>query len=70
MISELHPLVSFIRDSFKENANPEDAAGMQAYMKSEIPFYGIRSADRKKLSSEAFKRFPVKSYEEFTAVAV
>ena len=69
MKSDLHPIVSFLRDSFNESADPEDAAAMQAYMKSEIPFYGIRSSDRKKMISEAFKSFPIKSYREFTIVA-
>lgn len=69
MIEELHPLVSFLKNAFEKNANPEDAVSMQAYMKSEIPFYGIKSANYKKLCLEAFKKCPVSDFHEFTTAA-
>lgn len=46
-------LQSAIRRSFAENGNESDAAAMQSYMKSEMPFYGIKSSPRQKLVKEA-----------------
>ena len=34
-------LVHNIRQALAENANPDKAEGMRAYMKSEMPFRGV-----------------------------
>ena len=70
MISrEPHPLVTYIFDTFKKNANPDYAGAMKSYMKSQIPFYGIQSGPRKKLYTEAFRKYPVSNLDEYLSIA-
>ncbi len=43
-----------VRAALRSRAEPERAAGMQAYMKSELPFLGVRSANVKEACREVF----------------
>ena len=47
-------LAAAIRAALAEVANPERAPGMQAYMKSEMPYHGVASADVKRIGKEIF----------------
>ena len=40
---------------------------MAAYMKTDMPFYGVQKPGRKAILSEMLKRFPVTSRREYTA---
>ena len=42
-------LVTAVRSALAEAGDPERAAGQQAYMKSEMPFHGVTSAELSKL---------------------
>ncbi|MDR0917440.1 MAG: DNA alkylation repair protein [Oscillospiraceae bacterium] len=44
-----------IFDTFRANANPEQAAKMSAYMRDMFPFLGLPTPERKKLSRELLK---------------
>ena len=48
-----------IRQSLADNANPEKAEGMRAYMKSEMPFRGVQKPLRRKLFGEALQAHPI-----------
>lgn len=37
---------AFVQDALAEAADPEKAAGMQAYMKTDMPFYGVQKPGR------------------------
>jgi 3-methyladenine DNA glycosylase AlkD len=39
-------------------ADPSKAPGMQAYMKTDMPFYGVQKAARAKILRELIRRFP------------
>lgn len=43
------PLVHAVRRVLARAADPERAAGQQRYMRSELPFRGVRSPDLKAL---------------------
>jgi 3-methyladenine DNA glycosylase AlkD len=43
-----------VRAALRSRAEPERAAGMQAYMKSEMPYLGVRSANVKAACREVF----------------
>ena len=58
-------LIATIRQELKAQANPGEAPGMQAYMKSEMPFYGVRSPAVRKLCRLAAARYPIRSEAEF-----
>ena len=46
---------ALIKESFENNANPENAIAMSKYMKNKFVFYGIPSPERKELYQEFIK---------------
>ena len=63
------PLIAAVRAALGEVAEPERAAPMQAYMKSEMPYLGVRSAVRKKACRAAFEAHPLPDAETWRATA-
>ena len=51
-------LVRFVQSRLAPLACAENARAMAAYMKSEMPFYGVKTPDRRPISREAVRRFP------------
>ena len=47
----------YVQSALTEQANPEKAAGMQAYMKTEMPFYGVQKPGRVPILKEVVKNF-------------
>ncbi len=64
----MHPLVTFIRSELQRAADPEKAAGMQAYMKTDQPFYGVQTPRRKAIFREARRRFAIAGRGEYEEV--
>lgn len=58
-------LLSLIRDRFKLLADPVRAKGQQRYMKSEMPYWGIKTPDSRKACRKLFKLNPPKSNNEY-----
>ena len=52
-------LVLDIRQALAENANPDKAEGMRAYMKSEMPFRGVQKPARRKLVNAFLRTDPL-----------
>ena len=52
-------LILDIRQALADNANPDKAEGMRAYMKSEMPFRGVQKPARRKLLRELLKSSPL-----------
>ena len=52
-------LVHDIRQALADNANPDKAEGMRAYMKSEMPFRGVQKPAGRKLVSEVLRTNPL-----------
>ena len=48
-----------LREALHEKANAEEAPGMQAYMKSEMPFLGVRSPALKAVCRQVFAAHPI-----------
>lgn len=46
-------------------ANPEKAGGMQAYMKTEMPFYGVQKAGRTPILRHLAKEYPPEDRDEY-----
>lgn len=57
-----------IRIAFSARANPEVAEQQQAYMKSTIPYYGLKAADVRKLMKPLLKEHTLQSSEEWEHV--
>jgi 3-methyladenine DNA glycosylase AlkD len=66
----LHPTVTAIRAGLAAAADPTRAKGAQAYMKSEMPFYGVPAPAQKRLWREVFTAHPLKSSAEWQRVVL
>ena len=51
-----------MREGLSEAAVPENAAPMQAYMKSELPFWGVKKPERTRMSKAVIAAHPLSSY--------
>ncbi len=60
-----HPFVDELRAEMTVQANAEDAPIMQAYMKTDQPFYGVKSKARRAIFRAARRRYPVNSRDEY-----
>ncbi|WP_027182823.1 DNA alkylation repair protein [Desulfovibrio inopinatus] len=58
-------LVEYLNDELTRAANPVDAAAMQRYMKTDQPFFGIKTPQRKAIFKQAQKSFPITSRDEY-----
>lgn len=55
-----HPLVKIIRARFTPLANAANAKAMAAYMKTDMPFFGIKTPERRAIVKQALKEHPIK----------
>jgi 3-methyladenine DNA glycosylase AlkD len=62
--------VAALRKALRAAAVPENAGPMQAYMKSEMPFYGVKKPERAKCSKEVIAAHPLDSYEAWRDTAL
>ncbi len=60
-----HPLSDALRQALSEAADPAKAPSMQAYMKTDQPFYGVMAAPRRAIFRAALKAHPIRSREEY-----
>ena len=61
-------IVGFVRKSLLELENPTNAQDMQSYMKSEMPFRGVKSPDQKMIFREVVKRYKFNSFKLYISV--
>ena len=60
-----HPLATALRQAMSEAADPAKAPSMQAYMKTDQPFYGMMAGPRRAVFRAALKQHPIRSREEY-----
>lgn len=58
-------LIRDIRTGFAAQANPEIAVPQQAYMKSELPYYGLKAAAVREVLKPLLKQYTLRSMEEW-----
>ncbi len=63
-------LVSCARRQLAAQANPEKAAGMQAYLKTDMPFYGVQKPGRTPILRQLKREFRPASREEYEQLVV
>ena len=63
-----YPVVSELRSALKKAGNPDYAIQMQKYMKSEMPYHGVKSAGQKEIYRTIFKKYPPKDFQEYRQV--
>ena len=58
-------LTSFVAAELAARANPEKAGPMAAYLKTDMPFYGVQKQGRTEVLRELRRRFPVTSNADY-----
>jgi 3-methyladenine DNA glycosylase AlkD len=61
-------LVDAVRRELRAAADPAKAAGMQAYMKSELPFHGVQAPAQRRIFKAVFADHPVGSFDAWRAI--
>ena len=61
-------ILEYIKSELRRNGDSQKAPHMQAYMKTEQPFYGVQSKLRKQIFRDAIKKYPIKSREEWKKI--
>ena len=59
------PMTSFVAAQLESVANREKAVRMAAYMRTDMAFYGVQKADRKRILRELLRRFPAADRSEY-----
>jgi 3-methyladenine DNA glycosylase AlkD len=65
-----HPLVRALRTALGANADPVRAEGVQKYMKSAMPYYGVNMPVLRRICGELFSAHQFESRDELHAVAL
>ena len=68
MTKRIHPMCDELQEAMEEVANPDDAAIMQRYMKTDQAFYGIKRPVRTQIFNATKKRYPGISGVEFDSI--
>jgi len=63
-------LTEFVADRLAAIADPDKAGPMAAYMKTDMPFYGVQKAGRVPILREAVKRFPPYDRDDYLAAVL
>ncbi|KHT65633.1 DNA alkylation repair protein [Photobacterium gaetbulicola] len=59
------PMVIFMQQRMAEAGNAEEAKAMQAYMKTDQPFYGVKAPERKAIFKQAREHTKITSFIEY-----
>lgn len=66
--SNLHPMVQLLVEQLHIAADPVKADQMQAYMKTQQPFYGVSAPVRKKQFAAIKKQFSLSGFDEYQEI--
>ncbi len=64
----MQPITKYIKNELKQHGDAIKAPQMQAYMKTDQPFYGVQSKLRKQIFRDAIRKYPIISQEEWEEV--
>ncbi len=64
----MHSYLIPIAKKFKQEADAEKAKWMKGYMLNQFDFYGLKTPERRKLSKECFRQYPLKDLEELEMI--
>ncbi len=64
----MHSYIAGITEIFKQHANEERAIGAKAYMLNQFEFYGLVTANRRKLAKEYMKANTITSQKELEII--
>ena len=58
-------LIHALSDGLSRLADPDKAAAMQAYMKSTLPYWGVKAPEQDRLFRATFAAYPLATFEEW-----
>lgn len=61
--------VRYVQEALAVKANPDKARGMQAYMKTDMPFYGVQKPGRTEILRHLKRNFAPREGHEYEALA-
>jgi 3-methyladenine DNA glycosylase AlkD len=61
----LTDLIEYVQGSLAEQADPEKAEGMQAYMKTDMPFYGVQKPERTRILRHIVKECAPQTHGDY-----
>jgi len=64
----MHQIINHIRKELSKAADPLKAPQMQAYIKTDQPFYGVQSTARKTILRKALKKYPITNKKEWEQI--
>ena len=64
----MQPITKYINDELKKCSDTTKAPSMQSYMKTEQPFYGVQSKQRKNIFRDAIQKYPIISQDNWEEV--
>lgn len=64
----MQPITKYIKNELKRHGDLTKAPQMQAYMKTDQPFYGVQSKPRKQIFRDAIKKYPITSREDWELI--
>ncbi|HET7847197.1 MAG TPA: DNA alkylation repair protein, partial [Acidimicrobiia bacterium] len=62
--------VAYVEEALSRAGNPEKAAGMQAYMRTEMPFYGVQKPARTPILRQLVHDFPPVDRDGYQALVL
>ncbi len=60
----------YVSDALSAAANPEKAVGMQAYMKTDMPFYGVQKPGRTPILRRLLREFPPEDRDQYESLVL
>ena len=63
-----YQITKFIEQQLQKLQNEQNAQAMAAYMKTTMPFYGVKATERRCIVRQAIRLYPVRSQKEYLGV--
>jgi 3-methyladenine DNA glycosylase AlkD len=60
--------ISYVRSALSKGANPEKAQGMQAYLKTDMPFYGVQKQGRTVIFRHIKAEYAPETHDDYLAL--
>lgn len=61
----MNPRTRLVLDQLSALADPDKAPAMQAYMKTDMPFFGVQTKPRRLVATQAARDYPVADLQEY-----
>ncbi|MDX1468765.1 MAG: DNA alkylation repair protein [Acidimicrobiia bacterium] len=70
MVNIVEDCVSYVRSALADRADPDKAAAMQAYMKTDMPFYGVQQPGRTPILRAVLGEFRPATRDEYEVLVL